>query len=158
MALHPEACEKCGAFFELKQDHSHSAGMHTVYDTPSGKLEPGNLFWAEWLPHKEIAPGVFECTTWKNSDGTIRSRGWTNCTGRHLYAVLPNGQHWDIDSRASNCTLPDDTEHRCWIRTGNPETEKVSAGKQGYTCSAGAGSIAAGDYHGFLTDGRFTDG
>ena len=43
--------------------------------------------------------------------------------GKTLMVKVPavqNGQsfphEWCIDGRASNCTLPDDTEHRCWCR------------------------------------------
>ena len=67
---------------------------------------------------------------------------------------LPNGREWDIDSRCSNCTLPDDRIHRCWVRHGEPPNIHVD--KNGHTCSAGAGSILAGDYHGFLHNGELT--
>ena len=76
-----------------------------------------------------------------------------NCPGEHLYAVLPNGRYWDIDSRASNCGRPDDRTHRCWVRHGEPPN--VTVDKQGDTCTAGAGSILADDYHGFLRAGEF---
>lgn len=69
--------------------------------------------------------------------------------GRSLVVVCPNGREWMIDGPASNCTMPDDREHRCWTRTGTPPL--ISVGKQyGKTCGAGGGSIQAGDYHGFL--------
>jgi hypothetical protein len=149
------ACTRCGA--PVPADASRSGGGSRTWDTPSGDLEPGCLFWGDWLPHQPSDdPGPMACPTWKNSDGTIRSRGWTNCTGRHLHCVLPNGIHWDIDARASNCTLPDDTLHRCWVRVGDPETGDVHVDKDGYSCAAGAGSIAAGDYHGFLHHGTLT--
>jgi len=75
----------------------------------------------------------------------------------HLHAVCPNGRHWDVDSRASNCTLPDDAKHRCWVRHGNPrQPSSLHVDKDGFTCAAGAGSIQAGDYHGFLAHGAFT--
>ena len=38
--------------------------------------------------------------------------------GLVVYCVCPGPQHWCIDGRASNCTLPADTVHRCWIRHG----------------------------------------
>jgi hypothetical protein len=138
-------CERCGATFDpdfVDEDGdgpSRSAGSRHVYNTDSGNPEPGDMFWSEWLPH----------------DGqTCSFYRWTNCDGRHLNVVLPNGHTWDVDARASNCDLPGDTEHRCWVRSGNPEEEPVTVGKSGRTCGAGAGSILAGDYHGFLTDGE----
>lgn len=110
----------------------------TIWDTPSGLLEVGCLYYemeSSEYPH-------------------FCSGHWTNCDGRHLYAVLPNKHHWDIDSRASNCGSPQDFIHRCWIRHGEPPNIHVD--KDGLTCSAGAGSILSGDYHGFLHHGNFT--
>lgn len=73
-----------------------------------------------------------------------------------LYAICPGGHPWNIDGRASNCGKPDDNVHRCWIRHGEPPD--ITVDKNGNTCSAGAGSIQAGNYHGFLRNGYFTDG
>jgi hypothetical protein len=146
-------CERCGEVApwgrlepcpEPDCDHLQSivnvsSSTRSVWDTPSGKLEPGCLYWSDWCDH----------------DGRC-IYGWTNCDGRHLHAVLPNGHHWDIDSRANNCALKHDTVHRCWIRHGEPPAVHVD--KDGLTCAAGAGSIAAGGYHGFLHNGAFSDG
>jgi hypothetical protein len=60
-----------------------------------------------------------------------------------------------IDSRASNCTLPNDREHKCWIRHGTPPDLTVD--KNGKTCAAGAGSIQLGNYHGFLRNGHLEE-
>lgn len=78
----------------------------------------------------------------------------TGPDGRRLVVVLPNGHHWHLDSRCSNCTLPEDKEHRCWVRHGRPEDGTLHVDKDGLTCSAGAGSIQSGDYHGFLHNGH----
>lgn len=76
-----------------------------------------------------------------------------------LVVRLPNGRDWLVDSRASNCTMPDDTVHKCWVREGDPRNPStLSVGKTGVTCAAGAGSIQADDYHGFLTNGQLTPG
>lgn len=75
----------------------------------------------------------------------------TGPDGRSLTCVLPNGHHWHIDSRANNCGRPDDDEHRCWVRHGEPPAIHVD--KNGNTCPAGAGSIQSGDWHGFLHHG-----
>ena len=140
----PGKCDKCGLGYDGVQRVWRGSGTHRVYDTPDGELHPGDLYWADW------AHTV-------NDDGTVFCHdGWTNCDGRHLHAVCPNGCHWDIDSRASNCGLPGDTEHRCWIRSGEPPN--VNVDKNGRTCSAGAGSIVCSDYHGFLTAGAFSVG
>lgn len=110
-------------------------GLIEVYNTESGKPEPGDMFW------RELSEG-FKHYQWDNSDG------------RELHVICPNGEHWNIDGRASNCTMPKDKEHRCWVRTGEPPN--ITVGKGGHTCSAGAGSIHAGNYHGFLRNGEFT--
>lgn len=130
-------CE-CGAAPEEPGDWS--TGKHRLWSTEDGELHPGDMFWASWLHH----------------DG--KCKYWDNCNDPrgHLLVVLPNGHHWDIDSRANNCTLPNDRTHRCWVRTGEPP--HITAGKVGHTCSAGAGSIMSGDYHGFLKDGILTAG
>lgn len=76
--------------------------------------------------------------------------------GPNLHVILPNRQPWNIDSRASNCTMPYDYTHRCWVRHGEPPN--VTVDKNGLTCAAGAGSIMAADYHGFLQNGALTPG
>lgn len=78
----------------------------------------------------------------------------------HCLVVRTPGGDWIVDSRASNCTLPDDDVHKCWVRSGEPPN--ITVGKAGFTCSAGAGSIAIGTqgtpnyYHGFLQNGELT--
>lgn len=74
--------------------------------------------------------------------------------GRSIVVTLPNGHDWCIDMRSSNCTLPDDTAHHCWVRHGEPPN--ITVDKDGLTCQAGAGSIQSGSYHGFLKSGQFT--
>jgi hypothetical protein len=77
--------------------------------------------------------------------------------GLSLIVVTPTG-HWHVDSRASNCTLPDDKEHRCWVRHGHPSPGHpdgpLHVDKNGLTCAAGAGSIQMRDWHGFLHHGE----
>ena len=96
-------------------------------------------------------------TTWRHyplPDGTVSSCEWDNCEGKHLNVILPNGHTWDVDGRASNCTMKDDRTHRCWIRSGEPP--KIHVSKDGHTCKAGAGSIGVPGYHGFLRNGTLT--
>lgn len=91
---------------------------------------------------------------------------WDNCSGTHVTVVLPTGDTWSPDSRASNCGRPDDRTHRCWVRHG--ELGNLTVDKNGDTCPAGAGSIQAYEskvtvdgveqvlrqaWHGFLRDG-----
>ena len=98
---------------------------------------------------------VYPCKAWIDS-----SISWDNHPGKELHVILPNGHEWNIDGRARNCTLKEDNLHRCWIREGEPphitvkKTGKI--GGEGGTCTAGAGSIQSGDYHGFLVEGSLT--
>lgn len=79
--------------------------------------------------------------------------------GPHCLAVKTPGGEWTIDGQARNCGMPDDhrqEHHHCWVRTGTPPD--VTVGKDGGpTCSAGAGSIQCGNYHGFLRGGFLED-
>lgn len=73
--------------------------------------------------------------------------------GDAVVCVLPDGTHWFVDSFASNCTKPDDKEHRCWVRHGS-KPGQIHVDKAGLTCSAGAGSIQTKRFHGFLHNGE----
>jgi hypothetical protein len=79
--------------------------------------------------------------------------------GKVLIVVCPNGRSWIIDSYCSNCTRRGE-DHSCWCRHGEPPfitVDKIcNPGET--TCAAGAGSIQAGDYHGFLQNGMLTAG
>lgn len=92
-------------------------------------------------------------------DGAIYYADWykdrLGPDGRHLIAKCPGGHIWHIDGRASNCTMREDHEHRCWVRHGTPPNLTVD--KSGNTCAAGAGSIQAGNWHGFLRNGIFEE-
>lgn len=85
------------------------------------------------------------------------SAAWAGPDGRSLVVKCPNGEttwDWCIDQRASNCTLPDDDVHKCWVRHGSPEEGTLHVDKNGHTCGAGAGSIALPNWHGFLHNGH----
>lgn len=83
----------------------------------------------------------------------------TGPDGRCLMVQVPGraadgswyGHDWMVDGRASNCSKPDDTVHRCWVRHGVPPD--VTVDKHGNTCKAGAGSILTPGYHGYLKNG-----
>ncbi len=80
---------------------------------------------------------------------------WCGPDGRSYVVRCPGGRDWQIDGRASNCTLPDDDAHRCWCRHGvAPNLTVDKTPEPGHsTCRAGAGSIQAGSWHGFLRNG-----
>lgn len=154
----PRACDHCGApvpgpdsgWVIHREGHTNPDGMLVVhcqvfrerlFDSPSGVSEPGNAYWLE-------CPGL-----WGKEPGEdFVCPYWDNCTGRHLHVILPNGHDWDVDSRARNCTLPQERTHRCWVRHGDPPD--VTVDKAWHTCAAGAGSIGVPGWHGFLRSGH----
>jgi hypothetical protein len=138
----PTSCSACGnpmpdnAMRRVNQElvylRSDTGERTTIRSAPDGAL-----WYADW----------FTVDRWKGPDG------------RTLVAKCPGGHDWIIDSVASNCTLPDDVTHRCWMRHGTPPQISVDKHPEppfDHTCAAGAGSIQAGDYHGFITNGAFT--
>lgn len=132
----PTKCDHCDEL--VPEGAKRQVFRKRRYNTKSGLPEPGDLYYIDWYGKKDGGGCVFH----------------SNCNGSHLFAILPNGQEWDIDGRASNCTMPKDRVHRCWVQKGKPPNVTVS--KDGNTCKAGGGSIASGDYHGFLRNGSFT--
>jgi hypothetical protein len=76
-------------------------------------------------------------------------------SGPQLFVILPDNSPWNIDSRAGNCTLKADFEHRCWIRHGLPPV--ITVDKDGQTCAAGGGSIQSGSWHGYLRNGELVE-
>lgn len=131
-SLWPTVCRDCGA--PVPADAPRQVFNDRLYDTPSGALEPGCL---HWIPYYE--------------ENTF----WDNHKGPHLAVLVPTGELWIIDSRASNCGSPEERTHRCWVRHGDPEKGILHVDKSGHTCTAGGGSIQTTNYHGFLHDNHF---
>lgn len=144
----PQQCRSCSYqflptdpkqfFWDLLYRDVDANELTTLRDAAPGAM------WDAWWLH-DISGGMAPPTA----------------DGLRLMVKLPNGREWFIDGRASNCTLPNDDVHHCWIRHGTPPDLVVD--KNGVTCSAGAGSIAAPGYHGFLgtngaPPGWFTNG
>lgn len=129
-----------------EQDVSHvslDSGFPTISNPGSAIVVPVN-----WWPRRELPPGAMY------REPLYRDMYWANDSEDPLLVITPSssgGHVWNIDSRASNCTLPDERFHRCWVRQGTPPN--ITVGKNGNTCGAGAGSIAAAGYHGMLENG-----
>lgn len=134
----PVAC-KCGhkfvdaekqLFIEKVYERTDTGERMILRDAP-----PGAMYNAWWNP---------EC--WKGKDGLA------------LVVRCPDGHDWNIDAVCSNCTLPNDKSHRCWLRHGkvpNITVDKVGPADNGdTTCAAGAGSIQTPKWHGFLRGGE----
>lgn len=88
---------------------------------------------------------------------------WQGPDGRVLVCKVPAPERsggktdWIIDSRASNCTMPEEWTHRCWVRHGKPEDGTLHVDKNGNTCGAGGGSIVTPGWHGFLHGGVLSE-
>jgi hypothetical protein len=138
----PTHCDACGE--AAPADAKKQLFSDREYSTPSGAPEIGDAYFAPWI-HSHGAP----CA-------------WDNCTDPrgHLYIILPNGDVFDSDARARNCTRTDDRLHRCWVKTGRIEDGNLDLSKNGDSCDAGAGSIASDGHgarpawHGFLRNGE----
>lgn len=74
--------------------------------------------------------------------------------GRSLVCKVPKDHEWQIDGPCNNCPWrndPSKSEHKCWVRHGEPPNLTVD--KEGFTCPVGAGSVQTGTWHGYLTNG-----
>ncbi|NUP34686.1 MAG: hypothetical protein HOU01_23685 [Streptomycetaceae bacterium] len=136
----PTHCEKgCGyAFAQADHWQEWSEALYARSDTEEltslRDAPPGSMWDANWLP-----------ADFKGPDGV------------GLMVRCPNGHDWAVDREASNCTRKGEP-HACWVRHGDPRECRLTVDKNGDTCAAGAGSILAGDYHGFLQNGVLTAG
>lgn len=142
----PTLCSKCQ--YRFVEDDFWQTFTNAIYRRASDGAEfalPGTVGpYPDWAP--PAPPGAMWHAWWLPSL-------WRGDDGIALGVVLPNSSIWMVDSQASNCTRPGEP-HKCWVRHGDPRQGHVTVDKVGDTCAAGAGSIQAGDYHGFLRDGR----
>ncbi len=107
----------------------------------------------EIMPLRDVPPGGMWYSDWMLCPGSDR---WRGPDGHSLTVRVPASYHtgrtdWPIDGRANNCTRPDDTVHKCWVRHGVPP--EITVDKAGDTCAAGGGSILVPGYHGMLQGG-----
>jgi len=135
----PTKCEGCDYVFEPEDKWQHwSDLLYRRTDT------------GEEMTLRNAPPGACWDAWWMPSNWRDRSPD-----GIYLMVRLPNRHDWAVDSEASNCTRKGE-KHQCWVRHGDPRECRVTVDKDGDTCAAGAGSILAGDYHGFLQNGILT--
>lgn len=141
----PTACLKCGQPFEEGDERQlFTEQIYTRSDTGDRttlRAAPPGACWNAWWISDRRKDGPKGCGYFVGPDG------------RCLVIRCPDGHDWMIDSRCSNCTLPNDNEHWCWVRTGRPEDGTLHVDKNGKTCAAGAGSIQTKNWHGFLHNG-----
>lgn len=143
----PRTCSDCG--YEFAPTDTWQLFTERLYRVeramPRAALEEGDE-----VSLRDAPPGAMWFADWMNFGG--------GPDGRNLVVKCPPSHDWMVDGRASNCTMPEDNEHRCWPRQG--EAPEVTVDKSlGPTCSAGGGSILVGGsddlpgWHGFLRQG-----
>ena len=132
----PVAC-KCG--FKFTGQATHQYFPHRLYK----HVDTGELFTQSDFPVGALWRAAY----------LEEYKPYCGIDGQSWMCRTPGGD-WNIDSRASNCTMPNDTVHKCWCRHGIAPNFTVD--KVGLTCAAGAGSIQCGSYHGFLQNGFLT--
>jgi hypothetical protein len=138
----PKQCEGCGYAFtdddvwQLFTDRIYRRG-DTGEETTLRDAPVGASWNASWMLERD-------------------SPWYRGPDGRCLYVRTPGGD-WCPDHRASNCTMPDDDTHKCWVRHGRPEDGTLHVDKNGVTCAAGAGSIGQQTWHGFLHNGQLVE-
>ncbi|HEX8567731.1 MAG TPA: hypothetical protein VF648_18980 [Pyrinomonadaceae bacterium] len=134
-----EATEKEKVFELFDEDGNKTgSGIHTVYR----RSDTG-----EEMTLRDAPPGAMYYADWYDSI-------WQPQLEHVLIVILPNRFAWVVDGQSSNCGRSDDhnqREHHCWIIEG--VLPNITVSKNGKTCQAGAGSILAGNYHGFLRNG-----
>lgn len=139
-------CKNCGVPIQRAIGNWHLSASRRYRRTDTGDVRDDI--------HSFGIGAMWYCTWWKrDDDSNLYGWDWDNLLEPPLCVSTPGGE-WMIDSRASNCDQKNERSHRCWIRHGQPPL--ITVDKRGKTCGAGAGSIAAGTYHGFLQNGFLT--
>lgn len=136
----PRTCHLCG------HPYAESDNWQDWSDPLLRRSDTG-----EMMTMRDAAPGAMWDAFWMHGFRPGSFGGWKNYDGKIVQVKLPDMTTWTIDSRASNCTMPEDTEHRCWCRHG--DVPMLTVDKSCQTCQAGGGSIQSSDYHGFLRNG-----
>ncbi|TGT72893.1 hypothetical protein EN802_13520 [bacterium M00.F.Ca.ET.159.01.1.1] len=145
----PTACSACGRLFGAEDPFQLFSRQIYVCEATGActtlEKAPVGSCWDAWWISERRKEGPTGCAYMVGPDH------------RSLTVKLPGNHDWLIDSRAKNCTMPDDNEHFCWVRHGRPEDGTLHVDKNGHTCAAGAGSIAVPGFHGFLHHGVLRD-
>lgn len=138
-------CDACGR--PVTTEWSFGAGMSALWRRRDGA--PTDL---RKRPEDFGVGATWECP-WLT---VLFENTWDDWpAGKAPIEILTPGRGWMPESRASNCTMPNDKRHRCWVLHG--EGLGLTANKAGVTCGAGAGSIQCGVWHGWLEGGFLKD-
>lgn len=132
----PTVCESCGEPFQ--DDDEWQVNQKEIYESEGGKM-----YAFRGYGDKSAAGALFDCW-WLHGRKTIKNGKTYTYVGQDniaLVGICPNGFAWEIDGPSAN--------GNGWTRTGDPREPKTLSVTP---------SIVAGDYHGYLTNGFFTDG
>lgn len=146
--LNPDWPQLCACGYEFEDADEWQTFTEHVYRradngvaTTLRDAEPGAMWFADWMIHRPD------------------QRWFVGPDGHCLMIRGFYGGDFCPDQRASNCTLPGDDEHKCWVRVG--DVPNITIGKTGRTCGAGAGSFYFGKnpdgsfrWHGFCENGE----
>jgi hypothetical protein len=149
----PTACV-CGRVYEARDEWQ--VWQETIYRTNDGRemtwrdAPVGAMKDAFWLPDHSTTINEYG----EGKPGPRRSH--IGQDGLALVVKVP-GTEVMPDEKASNCTLPQDGEHKCWVRHGDARKDECHVDKIGLTCAAGAGSFVTRDWHGFIHHNHVTD-
>lgn len=141
----PKYCTRCGNWdFSEAARNQASGSRGRVWERLDTGERADNL--------NAFGPGAMWFVQWYKNDesGFYFIPGFGEQAEPPLSVRTPGGD-WLIDQRCSNCTRPEDNEHRCWVRHGIPP--HITVDKNGNTCNAGGGSVLKPTWHGFLRDG-----
>jgi hypothetical protein len=140
-SLWPTICQQCGKY-QFRDTDFWQHFIESLY----ARTDTG-----EKMTLRDAPPGAMWYADWMLSEG----HNWMKGPDGHCLMVKCPGGDWSPDQRASNCDMPDDDNHKCWVRHGAPPI--VTVDKNGLTCHAGAGSIGQPTWHGFLTEGVLSE-
>jgi len=145
----PTKCASCGQPFGDRDEYQLFTRQIYIRESDGFRCTlseaPAGACWNAWWVADRRKDGPTGCGYMVGPDH------------RSLVVKCPDGHEWMIDSRASNCTLPNDNTHQCWVRHGRPEDGDLHVDKNGNTCAAGAGSIQTQKWHGFLHSGHLSE-
>lgn len=130
----PRRCEACGGLFPRGAEWQAAVAQGFV------RSDTGETVWVRHVMGRAMAGALHDSAWLRGAAGKHAYDVIPGADGLIVWAVCPNGAPWVIDGAASGGGR--------WTRTGDPRVpESFSV----------APSIVAGDYHGFLQAGRFTD-
>lgn len=135
----PKNCEACGYAFTHEDEYQ-------VFHDPLWRDPKTGFIYSR----RDNPVGMMYDAFWNHD-----YKPWCGPDGKSIHVICPDGHDWCIDSECSNCTMPEDKVHKCWVRHGEPPMLTVD--KNGFTCKAGAGSIQTPTWHGFLTNGILSE-